>query len=750
MNRYLLAGAVIITCLCFTISESYACNPPPDIELAPYKQHKPLSIFDTQKVSLYAECESGGPILSWVWSWPSQSYDREQIDVPEYDRSIAKCRFGETGTFWFGVTGYSEWDSGYDNGIVYVFEMDLDISGVSDEDEEDPGGYICVNDDDDNNNSTPDKDETGTVSGEDDLVEISLAYEPSSLNPGYVELNISNNNIKVWSNDEKGTLVIPNGSDYYKRWSIGTQPSTLWVEGYSAGSAELELLYSSSTNPDHPVYPGGGYENRDMVKFTVVGMDLDMSGVVDSDEVSTGGFIALNDNDTDDDDDVDITDGTVAQEQDLHGIQISMSPSLTIGQVKLEATLGSSKIDIWDGIVKGSGHHITLPKTWDLSYQTLPATTWGVEGISSSSSLRDVELKLSYIKDSTTIHSDRIRFTVIDVDFEEDTSQTYGFDDYTDPYYPQKSVKNSDSDTAIAEIEDTSLASSVYFVRTTGTSINVSPSQASSSPQTVTFTGIAEGFSVVWSKLNSSGAYGTDAAVIGVPVYNEDTYTLAVRVVHEEDDDVQVILPGQSGSSATDICVSSGSNGKRDTIKGGDDVYSGENILVGANLRCDTTADNTDDTSTDPYTASTLQNYLNNTIYNQAVVKWTTVTKLPDMSVNFDLNNDGYIDVSSWKTAEMNVVINNCKNDNYNYNIFLVDNPSDGSFGFMDYNQRYGFVHADTSPNAETTTAHELGHGAFGLTHESGLGIPVNIMTQGYQTKWRLFKGQWDDINPTP
>jgi hypothetical protein len=45
--------------------------------------------------------------------------------------------------------------------------MDLDISDVNDEDEEDPGGFICVNDDDDNNNGTPDKDETGTISGED-------------------------------------------------------------------------------------------------------------------------------------------------------------------------------------------------------------------------------------------------------------------------------------------------------------------------------------------------------------------------------------------------------------------------------------------------------------------------------------------------------------------------------------------------------------------------------------------------------
>lgn len=157
--------------------------------------------------------------------------------------------------------------------------MDLDISGVSDEDEEDPGEYICVNNDDDNNNSTPDNEDTGTVSGEDDLVEISLSYEPSSLYPGYVELQIpySDNDIKVWSSSEKGTLVVPNGNDYYKRWSLGSQPSTLWVEGYSSGTADLWLLYSNSTDPDDPVYPGGD-KNHDPVKFTIPYMKLEKVG----------------------------------------------------------------------------------------------------------------------------------------------------------------------------------------------------------------------------------------------------------------------------------------------------------------------------------------------------------------------------------------------------------------------------------------------------------------------------------------
>jgi len=523
-------------------------------------------------------------------------------------------------------------------------------------------------------------------------------------------------------------------------------PDYLWVEGISVSSSLRDVTLALE-------YTIGGKVFDDKINLTVVQVDLDMSGVSDSEETYKGGFIALNDDD--DDTQVDKDDGTVAGEIDLMGIHLNILPSLTIGQVKLEATDGSSKIDLWDGINKGPGHHITLPKTWDLSSESLPAATWGVEGINTSSSLRDVELKLSYIKDSSTIHSDIVKFTIIDVDFVEDTSQIYGFDNYTYcptyTFFPQKSVRVSKSDTAKAQIEGSGLASSVYFLSSNTSEVTVSPSQASSSPQTVTFTGIAEGFTTVWSKLNSAGPYGANAAVIGVAPYVKDGYTLAVRVVHEDDDDVQVIAPGASGSSTTSICVSPGPNGKRDTIKGGDDVYSGEDILVGPNKICDTTADNTDDMSTDPYSASELEGFLNNIIYNQAVVKWT-VMKFSDMTVNFDLNNDGKLDVSSWTTSEENEIINACDpGESFDVVVFIVNNPSNSSYAGGSYpNQKYAFVFPDISPDETETTAHEIGHAKFGLPDLSypDSSDTYNLMwwAQEYSFGWKLRKGQWDVI----
>lgn len=133
-------------------------------------------------------------------------------------------------------------------------------------------------------------------------------------------------------------------------------------------------------------------------------------------------------------------------------------------------------------------------------------------------------------------------------------------------------------------------------------------------------------------------------------------------------------------------------------------------------------------------------------VYKQAVFEFK-VTRLPAKKVEFDKNKDGKVDVNSWMSDEMKAIRDECKDDSYDHNIFLVDNPSDGSTGFMRFNQRYGFVHSDISSRPESTLAHELGHGGFGLTHTPS--DSDNIMyNYSSTTKWRLRKNQWDKVNP--
>jgi hypothetical protein len=140
-----------------------------------------------------------------------------------------------------------------------------------------------------------------------------------------------------------------------------------------------------------------------------------------------------------------------------------------------------------------------------------------------------------------------------------------------------------------------------------------------------------------------------------------------------------------------------------------------------------------------------IKDYLEK-VYKQAVFEFK-VTRLPAKTVEFDKNKDGKVDVNSWMSDEMKAIRDACKDDGYDHNIFLVDNPSDNSLGFMDFNQRYGFVHADKALNPELSFSHEIGHGGFGLRHTPG--DSDNIMYNFYSpAMWRLRKDQWDIINP--
>jgi|GEM_PF-3489789 len=677
----------------------------------------------------------------------------------------------------------------YNNGEAYhddrvnltIVETDLDIEEVADENEANPGGFVGVNNDDDNGNGTPDKDEA-PVSGEDNLIAIPITLRPS-LNVGLLKLEASTGGmkVKVWSSPSKSyEVVLPQTVDL----SSQGVPSQLYVEGVAASGAmrdvTLKLSYIYNTATLH----------ADPVRLTVVEADLDIAGLSDAEEEDPGGFIGLND---DDDNGNSILDkdeaGTVVGENDLLELALSCRPfSLNTGAVKLEYASASNKTKVWENSTKGT--EVALPKFWYLSTDTLPAHLY-VEGVNTSASLRDIAMKLSYILDGT-VHEDGVKFTVLDISFKEDVAQDYGFDDYTSMEEPWKSVETAQTDSAMAEYDPGDL--DIFFRSVSTTKVTVSPSQGTGSPQALTFTGVSPGESEIQANQGSLG--GHTWGKMHVADYNIRTTTLAIRVVHEENDDIQVIPMGQGQPNATaitaggnsilettpggddtvvgqtittgpdgicntaasgddvqaipinqgrpnQVCVSAGPNAYRDTNTSGDDVVSGQDITTGPDGICSTAACNTDIMSTDPYTAAQLQTYLNDTIYNQAVVEFSAVDKLPPMTVNFDLNRDGHIDVSTWMSAEMQIIRNNCDAPGYDHIIFLVDNPSDNSCGFMMFNQKYGFVHGDISTYDLITTAHELGHGAFGLQHTPQ--DTDNIMyNYSSGTGWRLRKNQWD------
>ncbi len=397
---------------------------------------------------------------------------------------------------------------------------------------------------------------------------------------------------------------------------------------------------------------------------------------------------------------------------------------------------------------------------------------------------------------------------IVDAQWQE-AGQNYGYDNYsnTDPW---KSLRNNNyTDTASVHIDPPILSvyGKVYFKSLTESNVTVSPTNANSQIETVTFTGVSTGTSSVYSRFESTS--GDNLDLIKVKVYSLQTKTVALRVIHEEDDDTQDIavgnglafqlgindgannvmetvrvtddtafvshidtgangicnttannlIPGGDDDQVipvgegkqNQICVGPGSNGARDTNKHPNDGYTGNSIHTGTNGICDTTADSTDDASTDPFPSgiTAIQNYLNN-IYDQAVTSFT-VTKLADDTRNWDLDNNGELDLnpagSGWSSEE-NVIINNCDPGGYDVIIYYVNNPDLNYSGNSPKPGSYCFVYPDQTGREGMITAHEIGHALFGLDDISSADAE-NIMWYQEETwtPWRLRKSQWDTIN---
>jgi hypothetical protein len=270
----------------------------------------------------------------------------------------------------------------------------------------------------------------------------------------------------------------------------------------------------------------------------------------------------------------------------------------------------------------------------------------------------------------------------------------YGWDDFdTNAAVPWKSVEKGQNDTIKTEITDAANATRAEFKCADTAKATVAPAIAASDKQELTVTGVEKGE----TEINATCG-GAALGKVKVATYVKKTKTVAIILVHEKN------------YNSTDISE--------------------------ADLR------------------ERLRK-----VYKQAVVEFT-VTRLPAKTVEFDTitttrradksiqrtaGRDGKIDVETWMTDEMKAVRDACKDDSYDYNLFIVDKPSDNSFGFMDFNQRYGFVHADQTTTPLKSAAHELGHGQ-GLQHTTT--DNDNLMTQGEgNNMWLLRKNQWDKIN---
>lgn len=476
----------------------------------------------------------------------------------------------------------------------------------------------------------------------------------------------------VLRNTSTSVGSFPNGNTgSVVKWLAPTFTCDVTIQATASNTASAKAVDGNAT---------------DDIWVQVIGLDLDINGTSDDNEYNPGQYLPLNDDDDNDNDIKDHDESDVQSENDMVSLHItSLLPSNETGIIKLEALSGADKIKVWEQSSKCT--EITLPIQWNYPVDTIP-TVYYIEGIKKSTNKRDVELKLSFIGQNITV-TDKVIVTVVNVDFQEDIGQIYGYDSYTNPYFPYKSVKIGSSDTVDAYC---SIPDSVFFTTVDQSIASVSPPVASSNTQKVTFNGIASGFTQCWAELFDPIQYDLIAASIGVYSFNIDNYSVAFRVVHE------------------------------------DNQYM----------------------STTPYTAAQLENFLNNSIYHQSVVNWSVV-QLPDMSINFDLNGDGQLNFTNTAWApEPQEIINQCApvNGGYDKIILIVNKPDKGWNGVTYFGSRHLFVFPDKTPDPPKTTAHELGHAAFQLPDlNSPSSDTDNIMWFEFSnTKWRLRKDDWLQI----
>lgn len=262
-----------------------------------------------------------------------------------------------------------------------------------------------------------------------------------------------------------------------------------------------------------------------------------------------------------------------------------------------------------------------------------------------------------------------------------------GFDDTINP--PTLMVPTGGTRQAKAVINPAADAGQVVF-ESDRSKVTVSPSPATSSPQTLSLTGVARGDTVVEAKRAGSASV---LATLGVSVKDRVDKTVAIHAVTETRNNPD---------------------------------------LVPANVP----------------TAASLQTYLNDTIWGKQANVFSTVTR-DDKSVGWDLDgNQKLADpvLASATSAEINAISAGAKKNGVDFNIYFI-NEMEIPHAFTLRSRGETWIQSTHVNSEENVSAHELGH-AMGRRGESTDSKDVMYEVGNASNPCEVRKRDWDAVNP--
>jgi hypothetical protein len=232
-------------------------------------QYHQLGVYPTYGLEIYA-CETGGEpvtVLSWDDRPPPQgqnNWAQRPSELWVEGKTVSSAPRQEAVTL--GYTGWAEANVGSDNDtvVVTVVDVNLELQGVTEEHEEDPGGFLALNNDDDDSDQVVDKDDVNGVANENDMVHLVVQQVlPNTLPP--------TDKVKLtWAPDAKvDVFENPNKTgpvDSGKEYTLSQLPKTLYVEGDEVSGGLHDVQFDLS-------YTKGASTVTDTVKLTVVGIE---------------------------------------------------------------------------------------------------------------------------------------------------------------------------------------------------------------------------------------------------------------------------------------------------------------------------------------------------------------------------------------------------------------------------------------------------------------------------------------------